>query len=383
MQNNISSILEDSTLPSKLKFVEGSFKYVYMFSPDEFNSGIGVTELYKISSESRSKIASLLKGGDAYTPVSGDKIYLLPDSKIPSYKIKEYCKTSGMTVTSNIEKATVILGTEQNILDASSYDINKNQYPNGCIVGEHYSSQVVYNQTLVDFIKNKNTFIVLPTTGIDYHDRLKQDDTIIVTRALASHYSKSAYTDNMEDATTQWALNAESLTLVYNILSKKVPVISQEHFIETCGNQVVLDDDMYNSLDMMFSSPSQEDHLTASKILFNCNAKNSKYHIWRLAMKHRYRIDTSENNRLKEAKLFKTLVHWNVIENMDESEIVTHLAKNGQLLEETYNKLMSSILASEREDAERRLDLTHVNIQITPKYNYEEFIKPYGEQNSN
>jgi hypothetical protein len=77
MQNNISSTLEDSTLPSKLRFVEGSFKYVYMFDPDDFSSGVGVTELYKISMESRNKIASLLKGGDAYTPVSGDKIYLL------------------------------------------------------------------------------------------------------------------------------------------------------------------------------------------------------------------------------------------------------------------------------------------------------------------
>ena len=383
MQNNISSILEDSTLPSKLKFVEGSFKYVYMFRPNEYSSGIGVTELYKISDESRSKIASLLKGGDAYTPVSGDKIYLLPDSKIPNYKIKEYCKTSGITITSNIEKATVILGTEENILDASNYDINKNQYPNGCIVGEHYSSKVERNETLIDFIKSKNTFNAIPGNGIDYHDRLKKDDTIIVTRALASHYSRNTYTDNAEDATTGWALNAESLTLVYNILSKKVPVISQEHFIETCGNQVVLDDDMYNSLDMMFSSPSYEDHLTAAKILFNCNAKNSKYHIWRLAQKHRYRIDSSENNRLKEAKLFKTLTAWNVIDNMDESEILTYLAKNNQLLEETYNKLMSSILESEMDDAKRRLDLTHVNIQITPKCNYEEFIKPYGEQNSN
>jgi len=51
-----------------------------MFDTDDFSSGIGVTELYKISDESRSKIASLLKGGDAYTPVSGDKISKLDDS---------------------------------------------------------------------------------------------------------------------------------------------------------------------------------------------------------------------------------------------------------------------------------------------------------------
>lgn len=383
MQNNISSTLEDSTLPSKLRFVEGSFKYVYMFDPEEYTSGIGVTELYKISMESRNKIASLLKGGDAYTPVSGDKIYLLPDSKIPSYKIKEYCKTSGITVTSNIEKATVILGTEQNILDASNYDINKNQYPNGCIVGEHYSSQVVYNQTLVDFIKNKNTFRILPATGIDYHDMLKQDDTILVTRAFASNYSRSAYTDNIEDPTTQWALNAESLTLVYNILSKKVPVISQEHFIETCGNQVSLDEDMYNSLDMMFSSPSQEDHVTAAKILFNCNTKDSIYHVWRLAMKHNYRIDNNENNRLKEAKLFKSLVNWNHLEGLDNSGILIHLAKHKQLTHDVFYKLINQIVDEEADRANRKLDLTHVTIEIKPKYNYEEFIKPYGQQNSN
>jgi hypothetical protein len=383
MQNNISSTLEDSTLPSKLKFIEGSFKYVYMFDTDDFSSGIGVTELYKISMESRNKIASLLKGGDAYTPVSGDKIYLLPDSKIPSYKIKEYCKTSGMTMTSNIEKATVILGTEQNTLEASNYDTNRNQYPDGCIVGEHYSSKVVYNQILVDFIKNKNTFRVLPATGVDYHDMLKEDDTILVTRAFASNYGRSAYTDNIEDPITQWALNAESLTLVYNILSKKVPVISQEHFIETCGNQVVLDEDMYNSLDMMLSSPSKEDHLTAAKILFNCNTKDSIYHVWRLTKKHNYRIDNSENNRLKEAKLFKSLVSWNYLEDLDDSGILTHLAKRGQLTHDIFYKLINDIVHEEADRANRKLDLTHVTVEIKSKYNYEEFIKSYGQQNSN
>ena len=383
MQKNISSTLEDSTLPSKLKFVEGSFKYVYMFDPEEYTSGIGVTELYKISSESRSKIASLLKGGDAYTPVSGDKIYLLPDSKIPSYKIKEYCKSSGLTITTVIEKATVILGTEENILDPAEYDNGKYQYPHGCIVGEHYSPSLTYNQALVDFIKNRNTFNILPSTGIDYHEMLKPDDTIVVTRAICSHYSTSAYTDNLETPITQWALNAESLTLVYNILSKKVPVISQEHFIETCGNQVSLDEDMYNSLDMMFSSPSQEDHLTAAKILFNCNTKDSIYHVWRLAKKHSHRIDNSENNRLKEAKLFKSLVSWSHLEDLDNNGILTHLAKRGQLVHDVFYKLINDIVDEETDRAARRLDLSHVIAEITPKYNYEEFIKPYGQQNSN
>ena len=383
MQKNISSTLEDSTLPSKLKFVEGSFKYVYMFDPEEYTSGIGVTELYKISSESRSKIASLLKGGDAYTPVSGDKIYLLPDSKIPSYKIKEYCKSSGLTITTVIEKATVILGTEENILDPAEYDNGKYQYPQACIVGEHYSPSLTYNETLVDFIKNRNTFNLLPCTGVDYHEMLKPDDKIVVTRAICSHYSTSAYTDNLETPITELALNAESLTLVYNILSKKVPVISQEHFIETCGNQVVLDEDMYNSLDMMLSSPSREDHLTAAKILFNCNVKDSIYHVWRLAKKHSYRIDNSENNRLKEAKLFKSLVIWNYLEGLDDSGILTHLAKCGQLTHDVFYKLMNDIVHEEVDRADIKLDLTHVTIEIKSKYNYEEFIKHYGQQNSN
>jgi len=383
MQNNISSTLEDSALPSKLRFVEGSFKYVYMFSTDHYGSGIGVTELYKISSESRSKIASLLKGGDAYTPVSGDKIYLLPDSKIPSYKIKEYCRSSGLTITNNIEKATVILGTEENILDPAEYDKGMYQYPNGCIVGEHYSPSVTYNETLVNFINSKNTFTVIPCVGIDYHDMLKPEDTIVLSRALASHYSSSAYTDNVGSPTTQWALNAESLTLVYNILSKKVPVMSQEHFIETCGNQVVLDEDMYNSLDMMLSSPSKEDHLTAAKILFNCNVKDSIYYVWLLIKKHRYHIDTSENNRLKEAKLFKSLVNWSHLDDLDNGGILIHLAKRGQLAQDVFYKLINEIVDDETDRASRKLDLTHITVEITPKYNYEEFIKPYGQQNSN
>jgi hypothetical protein len=100
-------------------------------------------------------------------------------------------------------------------------------------------------------------------------------------------------------------------------------------------------------------------------------------------VKHNYRIDNSENNRLKEAKLFKSLVSWNYLEDLDNSGILTHLAKHGQLTHDVFYKLMNDIVHEEADRANRKLDLTHVTVEIKSKYNYEEFIKHYGQQNSN
>jgi hypothetical protein len=44
---------------------------------------------------------------------------------------------------------------------------------------------------------------------------------------------------------------------------------------------------------------------------------------------------------------------------------------------------MNDIVHEEADRANRKLDLTHVTVEIKSKYNYEEFIKPYGQQNSN
>ena len=139
-----------------------------------------------------------------------------------------------------------------------------------------------------------------------------------------------------------------------------------------------LDQDLYNSLDMMFNSPSSEDHLTACKILFNCDVTDEPYLIWKLSNKHYYRIGTSDNRRTKDYKLFNSLSKFEDYNGMDEHELLPDLAKAGRLTEEDYTRIVNELLDHAYKYCTNFED-EYLNQSFTWKYTYEEYINKYSK----
>ena len=377
MQRNIHKPFTDPTIPSKLKFVEMVGKYVYMLSPNLYTSPIEVADVCVISEASFGKMVSLLKGSDTFTPSKSDKLYVLPDSKIPGYKIKEYCRSKDISIVTDIEKATCVLGTEKNMLENGDYDTYKYQIPDACFASKGDYKVLGYDETTINFIKNKNTF---QTFDVEPETKIGPTDNVIISGALIYEFNQSTYSSTVNEKKTGYLMTAEGVELVYNILSKKLPVLTQEHFISTCSDQLPFDQQMFDALDMMYSSPSDEDSLTASKILFNTDCSKSTYLLWKLVKKHYYDITNSENRRLKEGRLFIDSNDVHVLYNYDYLDILSLLTKKDQVTRETYNDLMSSILIGTIEDANRRFSnqLSVLDIQVTAQNTYDEYMKKHN-----
>ena len=377
MQRNIHKPFSDPSIPSKLRFVEMTGKYVYMLTPGTYVSNIEVADVCVISEASFGKMVSLLKGSDTFTPTKGDKLYILPDSKIPGYKIKEYCRSKDISIVTDIEKATCILGTEKNMFEDGDYDTYKYQIPDGCFASKGDYKVLGYDETTINFIKNKNTF---QTFDVEPETKIGPTDNILISGALIYEFNQSTYSSTVSEKKTGYLMTADGIELVYNILSRKLPVITQEHFIATCSDQVAFDEQMFDALDMMYSSPSDEDSLTASKILFNTDCSKSTYLLWKLVKKHYHHITNSENRRLKEGRLFIDTNDVHILYNCNNMEILSLLTNKDQVTQELYNELMSKILIDTIDSVDRRFDDRNhlLNIQVIPKDTFEEYAKKYN-----
>lgn len=380
MQRNIHKPFTDPTISSKLRFVEMVGKYVYMLTPNMYTSNIEVADVCVISEASFGKMVSLLQGSDTFTPSKGDKLYILPDSKIPGYKVKEYCRSKEISIVTEIEKATVILGTEKNMYKNGDYDTYKYQIPDACFASKGTYKVLGYDETTINFIKSKNTF---QTFNVEPETKIGPTDNIIISGALIYEFNQSTYSSTVSEKKEGYLMTAEGIELVYNILSKKLPVITQEHFIATCSDQVALDEQMFDALDMMYSSPSDEDSLTASKILFNTDCSKSTYLLYKLVKKHYHDITTGENRRLKEGRLFIDTYDVHSLYNYDDLDLLSHLTKGNELTREVYNDIMSKILIDTIDSVNRKFDdrFDVLDIQVTAKDNFEEYAKKHNLTN--
>lgn len=371
MVTKITDHLSDASIPSKLKFVEETVNYIYMDDISNYRSKVLVTELHLINPDSYSKLSNLLNGSDKYTIQKKDRVFVFPGCSIPSYKLKEYAKNAGAVLVKDIDKATVFLGNITGLFEPGYED--KYQLPEKALAGSIQETRYIpANEYTQNFVADKN---LMHTFDIEPHTRLTQDKYYI-GGAVVNNYSKHNYCPNdviLENPNTINVITNPGLDFIYKILSSKIPVVSEEHFLKSHGKMIHLDQDLFNSLDMMLNSPSSEDHVTACKILFNCDTSDEPYLIWKLAQKHWYRIATSDNRRTKDYKLFNSISKFEEYYGKEEYELLPDLAEAGKLTEEDYTRIMNELQGNAYK---HNTNFEEELIEQTFKYKftYEEFI---------
>jgi hypothetical protein len=376
MVTKLTDKISDSSIPSKLKFVEETVNYIYLPDIDNYRSKVLVTELHLVNRESYNKLGNLLAGNDKYTIQKKDRLFVFPGCTIPAYKLKEYAKNAGAVLVKDIDKATVYLGNTSGLFEPG-YD-ERYQLPDKALAGVITSTTFIpCNDHTKDFVASKNVMHVFDE---EPHTRLSHE-RYLIGGAVTNHFSKYNYCPNdiiLDKPSSVCVITNAGLDLIFRILANKIPVISEEHFLKSHGKMIHLDQDLYNSLDMMFNSPSSEDHLTACKILFNCDVSDEPYLIWKLSNKHYYKIGTSDNRRTKDYKLFNSLSKFEDYNGMDEHELLPDLAKADRLTEEDYTRIVNDL----SDHAYRyctNFEDEYLNQSFTWKYTYEEYINKYSK----
>lgn len=280
----------DSTIISKLKFIKRSLFYV---DYDTYSRRKCV--VHEIDSISAKKLVALLKGGSRPLQPT-DKVFILKDHESRIDDLKEYIKQSGAKVTSQINRATVLLGNN-NIASSTDTYRSSSKYvhiPNG------------YNIHVNNSVHDSN---MLSTIAYYHHSDLQLNDNsiidssaIVYSETYADQYGGDfvSYDYRVEEIDANGYLTSYAVNIIYHILSQKLTVLNEHSLVNSQSQSNVIDENSYDVLDRMLKG-SKEDILTAQTILYNCNVNKSFYWLKKLIEDHYYRI---ANQRKKAYKTF-------------------------------------------------------------------------------
>lgn len=344
----------------RLKFVEGSG---LMVRPGMYYN------VHFVNKDNYEKIEKLFKSyTDITTLPKGAKGFILPKNNLKKDDIKEICKRYDLKITNDVTKADFFIGNDQIAVYGSMYD---QTVDSRALMAEAYCYVLNYDDCGVDL---KNDFInfMSSRSGVT-RDHLALHESVMYTKEINSRYEDWTMYANERLRTY---ITDDGLFIVYNMLSKKIPVVSVDSLFKGI-DKVTIEDDIYDTLVMMLRG-SDEDKAVAMNMLYNCNIDESYYYIWKLLKEVSYAITYYKHRNTKAHKTFMHDVgHLNHTDNI---EALEKFKEKGCLTPKIYAELSEKIINRVKtygviEEVERN-NVLRVNIEII---SYEEYMQTKTE----
>lgn len=307
----------------QLPFIQGKYRYVSLGKGDK------PTEdkwMYSVEEDSVEKISALLKGGALPSLAPKSKGYVMPGCKYTVGQLKDIAKISGFTITTDPLKADFFI-SHKNVKSTGNQN---QQVPDNLIC----AGVGCYTYALPDaFAKAKL---------ISYNSRFSAADpdekAVLFSKRYYSYYDSWSALYGAEYAYN--LLPARTVEIIYQILSKKTPVVDEDLIFDSI-ERLVIDDDMYNALHSMLNS-SHDDKCVAAEMIYNCNYAASMYYIYRLLEDHYYNIQTGMSTT--NWKVFDAKIDTHRVRNLEFPKDIKHFYDYGYLTEDNYDRMVNDKL---------------------------------------
>lgn len=336
---------------NRLKFIEGSGLMV--------RPGMHYN-IHFVNEDTYNKLDKMFKTYADITSIPKDaKGFILPKNNLKKDDIKEICKRYDLKITNDISKADFFIGNDH----VSTYvSMHSTSTDSRCLLTEGYGTHILtYDYMGLDI---KNQFInFMSQRSSASADLLNEQTCVVYTKEINSRYEDwTAYSSERHLR----YISDDGLFILYNMLSKKIPVISVDSLFKGI-DKVTIDNDIYNTLKMMLRG-SDEDKAVAMNMLYNCNIGESYYYLWKLVNELSYAIIYYKHRNTKAHKTFIAAVgHLN---NTDNIEALQKFKEKNCLTKEIYDELSEKIINRVKgygviEEVERN-NVLKVNIEIIP-----------------
>jgi hypothetical protein len=354
-----SEKLTDEQL-SRLKFIEGSSLMV--------RPGMHYN-IHFLNKDSYEKVDKMFR---AYTDIGNipknAKGFILPKNNLKKDDIKEICKRYDLKITNDIGKADFFIGNDQISHYVSMYD---HTVDSRALMVEGYHYLLTYDDCGIEL---KNDFIKFMSSRAGVApDYLNAQESVMYSKEINSRYEDWTMYANERLRTY---ITDDGLLILYNMLSRKVPVVSVDSLFKGI-DKVTIDEDIYDTLVMMLRG-SDEDKAVAMNMLYNCKIDESYYYIWKLLREVSYAISYYKHRNTKAHKTFMNDVgHLNHTDNV---EALEKFKEKGCLTPEIYFQISEKIINKVKtygviEEVERN-NVLRVNVEIIP---YEEYMQTKTE----
>lgn len=128
---------------------------------------------------------------------------------------------------------------------------------------------------------------------------------------------------------------------------------------------LVLDQEMYESLDSLLNSSDEENHKLAQFTLNTCDIQKSIYWLWKLAKKHQYRM---VNLRTKASRYLQTTAELPSLRSMNETDFAEWLIDKDWMTQEVFQVLESHILNSLKDQCDNQY--YDVTVKLKEEYKH-------------
>lgn len=300
-----------------------------------------------------------------YSPVSGDKIYIYPESGIPRFKLKEYCQKNNISLVRDANKSNArFLNIKHEVLNR----IKK------------MSFYCIKRSRMAQFL-NDNPGIFTPVqeglmrTGLcvyDWYTSYKFADTTLKNPIDRNNSNETFSLDQLSDILyeSMHYFNEETYIAFTDYLAR-TDIFSPEDLIEDLSSGLVMDKKLYEGISRLFDSEDTSNHVIAMESMANCDFQKSAVYL--LALMKNYRSEIAES-RVRNHVNFKALRNyfdWEMTHLTGDS-IVVKLQKKGLATKENIDKLLPIVMSEIK--VETKLTKFKVkNLEYTGQYDGEVF----------
>jgi hypothetical protein len=295
------------------------------------------------------------------------KVFIIPDGSITGADVSAVCKRLNLKVTTDVDKADVLIGNDNLRTKKVSWNI----------------SIPVVKMTEVDRIyfvsckehQHKSVLDYLQGTlnlNLDNLPEVNQGDTLLFANktTLDQHYPRGI---NNYDYDSGLFVSDSIMQVVYYALDKKLPVVNDSKLFESL-EKITLTEESYETLLSMYKSSDSDDWKTANQIVFNCNYEKSILYLWQIWEKYSYKLRKDSKKKIYDN--FIEACDYFLEESLDDILIIS--AQEKKLTETFYNWAMENMI----EDATNRVNKdTWLVTKITPKFTYHEFLNHHQNVN--
>jgi len=269
---------------------------------------------YSITEETIYKLSNLIQNEKTLKDLKPKgKAYICGSSKLSLSTIRDTCKNLEFKVTDSVDKADFF------IADSSCFS----EY-----YSQKYCGDIAFKLGNVRHVEddlNGENF-VFDKKILEQHPNIKLYSAPTETYKY-THYS---YHPSLH------IITGKGVEIIYNLLAKKIPVISSDSLFKSL-EKVTIDDDMRISIESMLNSNDTDNHDIALQILYNCNIDMSEHQIWQLMNSDvRWRINhPNKNKNTFIAKDFRNKI--SKFSHLNEAEMIERLYSKGTITSEIYD----------------------------------------------
>ena len=337
----------DRSKVDRLPFIKGTYPFGYITS--NYIERLGI--IYEVEEADARKLSKVLKGKDDKIIGKKDRVYVLPGCKVPQFKIKDFCKGIGAVFTGKVEDATVVVGNPK-------------------MEGEDWSHNSAYYTNSTSLL-----FYTLYSRTNGWDDDLEVDDVVKnyypdSDKIEECRYNMACSYSNNENIRggvprLMYAVTPYAMKVIYEILSRKVPIITEDQLLEQMPTVTKLDKVMCEELLTMLNA-GESDQKTAHEILANCDHKDSKFYLYRIARAHSSQFSRS---RFKNIRLFYNEANIQNLAGTGEETFMEEARADGTLNKEILDALLPIVekqVAHQLKHA--RSEIFEVKMTLIPEY---------------